>query len=153
MLSQYHKDGNEKWVARGCKQKMEKYYEEFIYAAISDDPDSVFTKFTNVFPGKDYQESLGVMQTMVDDLGVLGSYSSVVDVDMYMFGLTYYVVFKKKKIDASKVSELKQSLELAISQFKNDASHQKSPNNLGHLRNRISKSIQIYGTFIAHESA
>ena len=32
-------------------------------------------------------------------------------------------------------------------EFKNDSNHQKNPNNLRYLRNRISESIEIYGRY------
>ena len=152
LLSQYHNDGDEKKVARSYKQRMEKYYEEYIYVAISNEESVIFGKFSNVFPNKEYENSLTGLENALQELGVFGDYSSIVDVDMYLFGLVYHTLFRKKKIDVSKAAELRVSLGAAIDQFKRDHSHQKSPNNLGHLRSRISDSISIYGRYVINES-
>lgn len=151
LLSQYHKDSDEKKVARGYKQKMEKYYEEYIYAVISDEDSVVYGKFSNVFPNKLYEDSLAELNKCLEDLDIFGNYSSIVDIDMYLFGLTYHILFRKKKIDVSKSDELKGRLENKIKEFKRDSSHHRSPNNLGHLRNRISNSISIYGRYVVNE--
>ncbi|MBM9616662.1 DUF262 domain-containing protein [Desulfobulbus rhabdoformis] len=152
LLSQYHNDGDEKKVARSYKQRMEKYYEEYLYAAISDEESVIFGKFSNVFPNKEYENSLGRLKKSLEELDVFGNYSSIVDVDMFLFGLTYHTLFRKKQIDVSKSEELRERLGRDINQFKSDRSHQKSPNNLGHLRNRISYSISIYGRYVINES-
>lgn len=57
ILSQYHKDGGSDYIARSYKQKMEKYYEEYIYSTIND-IDEKFGKFSTIFPGKQYNSRL-----------------------------------------------------------------------------------------------
>ena len=152
LLSQYHNNGDERRVARSYKQRMEKYYEEYIYAAISNEESVIFGKFSNVFPNKEYKDSLARLESTLQELDIFGEYSSIVDVDVYLFGLAYHTLFRKKKIDVSKSEELREHLEKDITRFKKDHSHQKSPNNLGHLRSRISNSISIYGRYVINES-
>ena len=151
LLSQYHNDGDERKVARSYKQRMEKYYEEYIYAAISNEKSVIFGEFSNVFPNKKYEDSLADLENALEGLGVFGAYSSIVDVDMYLFGLVYQTLFRKKKIDVSRSGDLKRRLGVAINEFKEDQSHQKSPNNLGHLRRRIGDSISIYRRYVIDE--
>ncbi|MFC3851291.1 DUF262 domain-containing protein [Salinispirillum marinum] len=152
LLSQYHNDGDEKKVARSYKQRMEKYYEEYIFAAISNEKSTIFGGFSSVFPDKNYESCLAELEIALEELGVFGDYSSIVDVDMYLFGLVYHILFRKKKIDVSQPKKLREGLVEAINRYKKDLSHQKNPNNLGHLRSRISKSIYIYGKYVVNES-
>lgn len=151
LLSQYHNDGDEKKVARSYKLRMEKYYEEYIYAAISNEKSVIFGEFSNVFPNKEYESSLANLENALEELGIFGAYSSIVDVDMYLFGLVYQTLFQKKKIDTSRSEELRKHLNGTINRFKKDQSHQKSPNNLGYLRSRISDSISIYRRYVINE--
>jgi len=67
LLSQYHKDGNADKVATNYKQNMEKFYEEYIYACVNNE-DSIYGKFLNVFPNKNYQERFSKFETTLRDL-------------------------------------------------------------------------------------
>jgi len=153
MLSQYHHNsGDSSRVARGYKQKMEKFYEEYIYASINDIDSDVYGKFSSIFPNKEYSNELTNLEDTLEVLGLFKEYPSIIDVDIYLFGLIYIIIFKKNKIDITKKDLLINKLDSKIAEFKGDLSHQKSPNNLGHLRNRISQSIIIYEEFTNHES-
>lgn len=152
LLSHYHKDSNEGKVARGYKQNMEKYYEEYIYSAINDDDSKTYGRFSRIFPNKKYEDQLFELESAVSNLKIPEEHSSIIDVDVYLFGLTYHTLFKRKKIDSSKAVDLKDKLSKRIAEFKRDSSHHKSPNNLGHLRSRIASSISIYGRFLINES-
>ncbi|MGP9633514.1 DUF262 domain-containing protein [Halomonas sp. AOP43-A1-21] len=152
IIAQYNKEGGEGVIVRGYKQKMENYYEEYIYTAISDEESSMYGKFSSVFPGKKYNDELLVLEEVLRELGVFTTHASIVDVDTYLFGAVYYVVYKKKKIDFSDKEGLKQGLDSAVSTFKTSSSHQRSPNNLGHLRERVARSISIYGDHVSYDS-
>jgi uncharacterized protein with ParB-like and HNH nuclease domain len=152
LIAQYYNDGNENKIARGYKQKMEKYYEEYIYTAISDETSTIYGKFSNVFPNKEYTDPLNSLEEALNELGICDVHKSIVDVDTYLFGLVYHIVYKNKKIDLSRKDQLKQSLNRKITVFKKNTSHQKSPNNLGHLRERIRESVSIYGRYLSHEA-
>ena len=143
LLSQYYNDGSSNRVARSYKPNMEKYYEEYIASVIADN-DSKFGKFTDTFPNKKYKDRFDKLKTLLDSLHIPKQFPSMIDLDMYFFGLIYVVVFEDKTIDASNPNELKAKIEEKISEFKNDGSHTKAPSNLGHLRSRISSSIEIY---------
>jgi uncharacterized protein with ParB-like and HNH nuclease domain len=153
MLSQYHHNSSDtSRVARGYKQKMEKFYEEYIYASINDINSNIYGKFSSIFPNKEYSEDLTNLENTLNELDLFKEYPSIVDVDTYLFGLVYIIIFKKKKIDITKKEALTNKLNKKISVFKGNLSHQKSPNNLGHLRNRLSQSITIYEEYIINES-
>lgn len=143
LLAQYNKDKSAGTIARGYKPQMEKYYEEYIYSAIAD-TDIKYGKFTETFPNKNYNDRLSNLQNVLNSLEIPKEFPSIIDLDLYFFGLTYMIVFENKTIDVEKKEQLKQKIEAKINDFKSDDSHKKAPNNLGHLRNRISSSIEIY---------
>ena len=148
LLSQYHINGSANRVARSYKPKMEKYYEEYIYAAINDINSTTYGKFSDVFIDKKYEDLLLTLEETIESLDIPKEYPSIIDLDVYFFGLAYQIIFKNKTIDNDKKDELKDKLNNQIKLYKNDYSHKRAPNNLGHLRNRITQSIHIYGKFI-----
>ncbi|PLK44971.1 DUF262 domain-containing protein [Emticicia sp. TH156] len=143
LLSQYKKDQSANNVARSYKPQMEKYYEDYIYSVI-DDNNSKYGKFTEIFPDKKYDESFSKLHEALNSIDVPKQFQSIIELDMYFFGIIYIIVFEKKIIDITKKDELKQKIESKISDFKRDGSHTRAPSNLGHLRSRISSSIEIY---------
>ena len=142
LLSQYNKDNAANKVARSYKPQMEKYYEEYIYSVVAD-TDGKYGKFSTIFPLRNYADRLSNLQQALSSLEIKKEFQSIIDLDMYFFGLTYIIVFENKTIDFNKKEDLKQKIEAKISEFKNDHSHTKAPSNLGHLRSRISSSIEI----------
>tara|TARA_Y100000296_G_scaffold87092_1_gene129772 strand:- start:10271 stop:11461 length:1191 start_codon:yes stop_codon:yes gene_type:complete len=152
LLSQYHLSSDEKKVARSYKPKMEKLYEEYIYSAIGEDTSSSFGNFKRIFPDKKYQGEMTELESALGELEIFGEYGSIIEIDTYLFGLVYHILFKKKKIDLTRKSDLKDKLRSKIASFKGDQGHQKSPNNLTHLRARLIDSIRIYGRYLARES-
>lgn len=143
MLSHFNHDEGANHVARSYKQQMEKYYEEYIYSVIADE-DSKFGRFSMTFPKKKYADRLGHLEEALKSLVIPKQFKSIIDLDVYFFGLIYEIVFEKRKIDENQKEDLKQELEEKIAEFKADLSHSRAPNNLGHLRSRISSSIDIY---------
>ena len=143
LLSQYHKDGNANQVARSYKPQMEKYYEEYIDAIIAD-KDSKYGKFTNIFPDKKYDDRFLKLQTTLTSLEIPTQFPSMIDLDLYFFGLIYTIVFEKKAINITLKDTIKKEIDDKIVEFKKDGSHTKAPSNLGHLRTRIYSSVEIY---------
>lgn len=125
---------------------MEKYYEEFIYSVISDE-DSKHGRFTDIFPNKDFKESFTKLKEHLESLEIPKQYPSIIDMDMYFFGLVYSILFQKKSIETDDKDELKEQIESKIKEFKDNFSHVKAPSNLGNLRSRISSSIEIYSEY------
>lgn len=153
ILSQYHKSGATNKIARGYKQKMEKFYEEYIYASINNTNLEVYGEFLSIFPDKVYKDDLNNLENTLHGLDLFNrKYTSIIDVDVCLFGLIYQIMFKKKKIDILRKEELNNQLSTKIKEFRDDTSHSKSPNNLTYLRNRIEQSIVIYEEYIIHES-
>ena len=146
LLSQYHKDKEVRKVARSYKPKMEKYYEEYIDSVINDKDDK-YGKFSNIFPRRDFEERYSKLQEALKSITIPIQFSSIIDLDLYFFGLIYTIVFEDKQIDIKRKGELKSKIETKISKYKSDDKHKKSPSNLGHLRERISSSIEIFNQY------
>lgn len=144
LLSQYLKDNHANRVARGYKPKMEKYYEEYIYSVVADTDSESYGKFSSIFPNKKYDDRFLRLQQSLNSLDIPKQFPSIIDLDMYILGLTYKIVFENKVIDDSQKDALKQDIEAKITEYKSDPSHTKAPSNLGNLRLRLSTSIQIF---------
>lgn len=143
LLSQYYKDGSEGSIARSYKPKMENYYEEYVYSVVADS-DAKYGKFSTIFPNREYSNRFSNLQQALTSLDIKKEFPSIIDLDMYFFGLTYTMVFENKTIDFTKKEDLKNEIDAKIAVLKADPSHTKAPSNLGYLRARISSSIEIY---------
>ncbi len=152
LLSQFNYTQDISKVARGYKPKMEKFYEEYIYSAISNEQSDTYGKFVDIFLNKQFNIELSSLENTLKELDLFKEYPSVIDLDLYLFGLIYQIVFQKNKINISNKDRLIEELEAKIREFKQDSLHAKSPNNLSYLRSRISYSLAIYEKYISHES-
>lgn len=144
LLFQYHKDTNANRVARGFKQIMEAYYERFIYAVVNDTDDSLFSKFSDAFPDKQYAELYTRLRETITALEIPKEFTSIIDMDIYLFGLMYVILFEKKEVDNSRKEALLPELEQKIREFKDSPAHSRAPGALKYLRARITDSITIY---------
>lgn len=143
LISQFHKDLGANNVARGFKQNMEKYYEDYIFAVVND-LDNKYGKFTSIFPAKKYEDRYKKLLDNLNSLEIKKEFPSIIDLDMYFIGIINTIIFENKTIDSSNKEKLKQKIEKKISIFKADTTHTKAPSNLGNLRARINSSIEIY---------
>lgn len=146
LLSQYHKDGGSEHIARSYKPKMEKYYEEYIYSAINDSNEK-YGKFSNIFHKKQYRSQLETLQNTLNQMKIDEKFPSIIDLDMYFFGLIYNIVFLGNIIELEKIETLKQNVDSRITEIKKDAQHVKAPGHLKYLRSRIDASINIYNRY------
>lgn len=144
LLFQYYKDKRINVIARGYKLKMEKYYEEYIYSIVGENDSKMFGNFSDVFPHNEYVSRFESLRQTIDLLQIPKQYPSIIDSDMYLFGLIYETVFDSETINNLKNNNLKDDIEKKIIEFKGNPSHSRSPSALKHLRARIESSIEIY---------
>ena len=150
LLSQYKKKGSERSIGYGYASKMESYYETYIYSVVGDKDSQIFGRFTNIFPNKDYKPYLNSIDTLITELGYKRRFQSIIDLDIYFFGLIYFIAFEKRTLDTSRKEALEEELKSAIRDIKgNNNLHTKSPACLKYLRERISKSIEIYQKYLS----
>ena len=99
---------------------------------------------SDVIPAANIEAKMNGLKEEWDKLSMPHELSSIIDVDMYMLGLIYWVLVKQKQLDDAKVENLKIRLNDKIGEFKRDSSHTKSPASLKYLRERITASVNAY---------
>ncbi|MEG2340028.1 MAG: DUF262 domain-containing protein [Odoribacter sp.] len=144
LLSQYKHTQKINVVAYRYARKMEGFYEKYIYSVVNDEDSDLFGKFTDIYIDKNYSERMTRLNEYIDQLKFRNYYSSIIDMDIYFFGLIYFVLFEKNEIDLTRKENLLETLKSQIKQIKGDAKHTKTPSLLKYLRERITKSISIY---------
>ena len=145
LLSQYKKEGRFNRLAQSYKPRMEKYYEEYIYAVVKDSADGMFQQFSSIFPNKDFAPHIAKLQTALQGLDYAHlHFTSIIDADVYMFGLVYVTVIEGKDIDMARKDQLMAALQRKVSSFKSDSGHKSSPSLLKHMRARVEQSVAIF---------
>lgn len=155
-LFQYKKDNNTKKLAQGFSGKkgtnktIETYYEEFIYSIVGERESNLFEDFRVVFPDN-FLERFRNLEKCISILIDNKEFPSVINLDMYLFGLVYKIVFQNKGIDIDKKTTLINELNSRIDNFKGVTNHLKSPASLKYLRERINDSIEVYNKYEAQQ--
>ena len=72
--------------------------------------------------------------------------TSWIDADYWLFGLIYFIVFKQKGLTGD-MNRLAADINSAIAEKRKDENYVKNTNRIGNLRDRILKSIEIYGKY------
>ena len=149
LLSQYYKENRADKVSKGFSQKkLEEYYEEYIYSVVNEKSSDLFEPFDNIFLNRNFQAEFDKMKAAIDAIIPSTGFTSIIDMDTFMFGLIYQTVFAKHEIDLTKKEELVQKIKSAISIYKTDDKHKKTPSLLMFLRSRLSKSLEIYANYV-----
>ena len=117
MLSQFKKDGKVDRIAYGYfrSKNMENYYEEYIYDIINNN-DGKFGKFEEIFSGgsNDAKEAVSRLAEYFTKLNFSKKYQSIIDADVYLFGLIYFTLFEKKEFDLNKNNDLSKIIQNRI---------------------------------------
>ena len=148
LLSQYKKKGSERGIGYGYASKMENYYETYIYSVVGNKDSIIFGKFSDIFTDKNYKPYLDEIDRLITELNYRRRFQSIIDLDLYFFGLIYFTAFEKRVLDTSRKDALEKELKNAINDIKGNGLHTKSPACLKYLRERIFKSIAIYQKYL-----
>lgn len=149
LLSQYKKEGRFNRLAQSYKPRMEKFFEEYIYAVVKDRADGMFAQFSAIIPNKDYAPRIAKLATALQGLEYNSlHFTSIIDADVYMFGLVYNIVIEGKDIDLARKDDLLNALHRRVASFKRDESHKNSPSLLKHMRNRIEFSVTTFNRYV-----
>lgn len=148
MLSQYSKSGLDK-IARGYTKTMEIYYENFIYAVVDEKETKDFIKISDKITDLKYDSRMSKLEAIISGMKLIKNYDSIIDLDLYMFGIVYYTIFEDKNIAEDKYEDLDLKINEAISAIKTDNLHVKNPSALKHLKIRIERSIEICKEFVS----
>lgn len=147
MLSQYAKNNDSGRVARGFTKNMERYYESFIYAVVADNETKEFVKLSTVINNLDYESRIQKLNKVVEGMKLIQNYDSIINLDMFMFGVIYTTIFRDKEIDSDHYEDLKENIQQIIGRYKDDPLHYKNPSALKHLKLRIQASIDACREF------
>lgn len=146
--SQYKKNGNANQLLKNYVRKEEKYYSEFIDYSINPNANNIFVPFEESFIRR--------IESLRQDLDKLRLnrkvFTSIIDCDIYLFGLIFFSIFEDKHIKEENAASLIAKLDRTIEEIKNNSDtgilHKKSPSALKYLRLRVSKSIEIYREYM-----
>lgn len=148
ILSEYEKAGkNRNMVCRGARFNLEAYYEEYIYS-VANDSEEKFGKFTTLFgTDNDAKNIISKVEGNINELGWQEEkYDTIIKMDLYFFGLFYYILFAKQDINIAKKEALKKELEEKWHLY--DDRHKRSPKAKKYLRQRLEDSLEIYKKYL-----
>lgn len=177
ILSQYKKEGSVQNLCSGFggrKEKLEEYYENYINFIIGDKNIKYYISYEELFDTNErllsceqpHSGRYSKMSNFISDSPLSKkTFDSIIDCDLYYFGLIYLIIFENKNIDLEKWSDITKKIEKSIEEFKapyldkqgvptyelskavSRSFHQKNPSALKYLRERVEKSIAIYREF------
>ena len=153
LLSQYKQDGNETKLAKGYRSNMEVYYERYIYSVLGEMAIPIFKDFNTIFPDRNYQLRLEILSESITLLELFANspFPSIIDMDVYLFGLIYQIVFESKRLDRERIALLKEDISAKIDEYRSVDAHKRSPNAFKYMRPRIADSINIYSRYVIAE--
>ena len=88
------------------------------------------------------------MEKTIAQLDLFKKYESIIDLDIALFGLIYFIVFMEKEIDCCNKNELLKKISEKIDELRGIPRHLKTPSTLKYLRKRVEDSISIYEEFV-----
>ena len=149
-LSQYKHQNSESKIAIKCyrQEQLEQWYEDYINAVVEDRASSRFGQFSVLIGKANITQRLQVLSRYVETLGLGRQYISIIDADVYNFGLIYQVIFMGNTLDETRFDALKTSIDAKIGTFKGIDAHKRSPGKVTYLRKRIKDSITIYESYV-----
>lgn len=149
LLSAFKKSNNENRVARGFSGKrIEKYIDMYIYSVVGNDNEDIFGRFSDIFPGSDFAEDIQCLKSTLENLNLPKEYPSIINMDMYFFGLIYHVLLCHRHIDISRKGQLKNRIERRINDLRDMDNHAQAPAQFQYMRQRLIQSIDIYESFV-----
>ena len=163
-LSQYHRDGHPANILKyySAYSSRESYFADYVsYLLLLDQEDNT-TKFdgfdfNTVFQNGVWKERYSNIKAATERLKAewelevkegKSAFTSWIDVDYWLFGLVYHLLFQGKQLNEDIVG-LISNIKTKIEEKKDpDTGYPKTPNTLTNLRNRITESISIYAHYV-----
>ena len=149
LMSAYKKLNQVDKVARGFSgRRMEQYIERYIYSVVEHEHEEVFGKFSDLFPDDDFTADIQNLKDTLVQLQFPKEYPSIINMDIYFFGLVYHVLFCHRKIDVRQCARLKNNAEMSISTLRAEGNHAQTPAQFQYMRKRITSSVDLYKPFL-----
>lgn len=147
-MAAYNKQNNVNKVARGFGgRKIENYIENYVYSVVDGKYEDIFGTFESVFSEGDFSNDMNVLKNMLKELNIPKEYPSIINMDMFFFGLIFEVLFCHKKINVVKKDELRLNLMKKIEILRHEENHAQTPALFKYMRKRITESLNIYSKF------
>lgn len=147
-MAAYNHTNNVNKVARGYSYDIEVYIVRYISSVVSKEYESLFGDFSAIFSDGNFCGDINRLRETLEQLDIPKSYPSIINMDVYFFGLVYYVLFKHKSIDVNRKDELKEAIENIINELKSTPGHTIAPAQFQYLRKRIVESVNKYREFL-----
>lgn len=169
VLSEYHQNPNIEMLCvgfGGSKDKLESYYMEYINFIIADtkEDEQKFVSLEYLLKGDNYDQFFEELDYYIKEFGLYNeNFDSIIDQDLYYFGLIYFVLFMQKKLKTENLELLFEKLKNKIEEFKDPFTykpvefdsgeegfveitnyHPRNPSALKYLTKRVKSSIEIY---------
>lgn len=149
LMSAYKQLSQVNKVARGFSgRRIEEYIERYIYSIVEHEYEHIFGKFSDIFHDGNFENDIQRLKDTFEQLRLPKDYPSIINMDMYFFGLMYHVLLCHEKIDVRRGAQLKRVIESAISSLRDEGSHAQAPAQFQYLRKRIVRSVDIYNSFV-----
>lgn len=148
-IAAYKKSNNIKKVARGYSYDTEPYITNYINSVVSGEYEDLFGKFTDLYADANFKTQMDLFKDMLTQLDIPKTYNSIINMDVYFFGLVYTILFEKKALDVTRKEDLLTELENTITQLKGEGNHTAAPAQFQYMRKRITKSIEVYNKYLA----
>lgn len=145
ILSQY-KGNNSTLLKYGGRdwEKNENYYQKYIMAVVDRKLNNEL-KFDISYPTIPFNnERIEKLKSAISQFLIPKSFASIIEMDMYFFGLVNEIVFFNNHLDETKKEQLKDELNAKIDELRRTENHKYNPNALKYLKIRISASLEIY---------
>lgn len=133
---------NEIAIRYARSRRFEEYIIEYVYNVSKDTNSELFGKFSDTF--SNYKEDFEKLKIYMAKKPK--HYQSYIEADLHLFGLFYWILFKKKSI---RIDNTLNDKLLNISETEKSNSINKISNALGVIRNRIVQSINIYKQYVS----
>ena len=89
---------------------MQKYYEEYIFSVIEGKYEDKFGRFEDLFVEQNYADDMKRLKNAIGILEVPKRFPSIINMDIYFFGLIYQVLFKHNDINKDHRETLRNNL-------------------------------------------
>lgn len=143
-ITQYKDANNYNIVARGYYNNMELYYSDFIGKMVSQKLSKENGTYKTIFGNNRYETNLSLLLRNITNLQMPKAYSSIIDMDLFFYGLMYWTIIEGKTFNSDDNEILRYSINKSIVRIKKDDAHRRSPNTISRLRDRMKRSIIIY---------
>ena len=140
-------------VAIRYKNDPQSYYKEFILVITGRDINNKrFCTQDSWAYKRDYKKTIEAFKEAINTMDVPRTYDSIADMDVAFFGLVYWICYCGKKLDGGKKDVFKEKLNAIFSSFRNGVhpDYLKSASQVGKMRNRITKSVELYREFLTN---